>query len=375
MIMASTLRGLKEYFEHYKEHQGLDIPEVVVLQILYPGPELGVENPLETTDRRREGYEREHNRLQLTDGTCRVHLNFGKEQETLKLLYEPLQMMDYDPEHLDGAYFSIMNFRFKWHWIAEIKEVVLSLETNDFRLVDAGLGQNKPRKTHYLTRIVSKRRYEIMKRDAIAKATPAEKESIGLDIQLTEIVGVQSLGGVLADECRVEDDDAGAKTPTFDKVEILPQNSGIKSLDTNVVTQSESKPPVAADQVLKKVQVAEVQSQIAPPPSEKENIEQIRSTAEMRRPPKITRAKKLKPGEEFNKIRVERQDSMDSGMLDDELGDIADELEKEMIKVKLNQQRVEPIKRGTTRTALENEFEQPQVLGWSFAAFQQDHSN
>lgn len=374
--MASSLRGLKEYFEQFKENQTATITEVVVLQILFPGPELGVENPLDTSDRRREGFERENNRIQVTDGTLRVHLNFGNEPDALKLLYEPLQLMDYDPEHLDGAYYSIMNFRFSWHWIPEIKEVVVSLDTEDFRLVDAGLGQSKPRKTHYVSRIVSKRRYEIMKREAIARVLGSEKADPALDIDLNEMVGVQSGAGVLADECRVDEEAEGAQTPTFDKKKASPQKPPPPHESKTVeVSAAKTTSEVSA---VKKVVPTEKEVVTGPTEvqsSEKENVETFTSTAEMRKLQKQWKPRKLKKGEEFNLIKAEKLGSVDKEALADELGEIEEELEKEIIRVKLNQNKVEPVKRGATRTVVGDEFEQPQVLGWSFAAFQEEQSN
>jgi len=336
--MSGTLVGAYEAFRDER----LSPKEVIVLQLL---------------------LQEDSNRLILTDGRNTIHLAYGHEEETLAGMTESLQELGFEEEYLDGSYFRFANVSFDVFWEHSKKELVVSLESKHIQLVDSGRGQEKPAKTFYITLMLSTRRQEILKRQALAKNVKKVEEN---EIDMDELLLPASTGGIIntnQDEMVGEEREVAA-TPcksdapsatSKDEERCFREHSALKSQRPETIA---SEPTSALKEKPDSIVEKDEEKENKAVENQKKEPEQ---EANKKKPLKITKPKKKAP------LGIRQEQITEEVDMMAELGDLEEEFEKSLIKVKLNDG--DTIRRGGTRIADAHELNAPQTLGHSFFAF------
>lgn len=314
--------------------------------------------------------ERETGELELSDGRNTVHLNIGKEIDTREQLLAVLGEGGYEADSLHHAHFSFYNFCFRPVWDAVKKDLRISLDCQHFRLIDAGRPGEGPRhRTFYITYELSKRRMEVLKRQYLASIAKQHEE-----IDMSELINPTSQP--ITDHCKPleadQHEDLGFHSPdvTFRGDEEF-QRPDFSDEDSRAVTPNKADAPApegpaqSADAF--KENLPTLGALAASLPAEQAGLlvmaDKSNTIHNEAKKKKIAKPKAI-PGKT---PITERLDENDLAQIDEELADLGEDLEKDMVRVKLSH---EPLKRGgLSKLADEAEILAPQTLGYSFAAF------
>ena len=319
--------------------------------------------------------ERGNGEIELTDGRNHIHLNIGSEQDTKTQLLGILSEGGYEADSLHHSHFSFYNFTFRPVWDTEKKDLRVSFDCQNFRLIDAGRPEDGPRhRTFYITYELSKRRMEVLKRQYLASITKQHEE-----IDMTELIKPTSKA--IIDQSRViegdlpEVDDCLSPDITFRGDEEF-QRPDFSDEDSRAVTPNKADAPAQPASAFVMGQASDAakenQTTLDPKPADRSgeqtdggHVMADRSNTIHNEPKK---QKITKPKANPTKtLMTEKLDENDLAMIDMELADLADDLDKDMARVKLSH---EPLKRGgLSKLADESEILAPQTLGYSFSAF------
>lgn len=308
-------------------------------------------------------FDNEDGSIQLCDGRSTGYYTYGKEDATRDKLINCLEEGGFEEEHLDGSHFSFADVSFEYFWDTVKKDLVVSMNSSHFRLIDSGLGHTKPERTFNINLELSIRRYEMLKREAMAKNVKKEETNIDFG----ELFAEKTTGGIfpsiLKEESSGEEEDESNnelenKTATFEaeqsqssklitpnKVEItqLGESHDVnkENLNTNIINNPKPSESIKPENTL----------------TDKSNKPE---------PKRKPRAPKPKPEKQITKLEKATEDELAN--LEDELADLDldDEVAKGMTKVKLNS---ESFRRGGFGIANEDDLKAPQKLGFSFTAF------
>ena len=287
---------------------------------------------------------------------------------------EMLTDVGYDAKYLDLSDFLFTNFTFSWHWDTTEQTLIVSLDTDDYRLIYPGIGVTRPAKTLYVTVWLSKRRMEILKRDAMAKSLKVNSVDL-LDVDELIAPVSKAISGEVSEQNGDQAHPNGAGKQENPGQDVKDGKDGKDQEEADEGSQSESstsnpdKPNLSnykspfkvmqpgdsfasrLKQLSEKQTLSEAKFQVPPPPAPKLGVplENKENTD-----PKILKSSSAKV----------QQASFSDELMAAELDDIdLETLEKNRQKVKLNSREI--VRVGQIGVATEEELNNPQSLGFS----------
>lgn len=343
MSGGSTI--LKDIFKEFRD-SGVPVKKAVLLQVLV----------------------QEDDRILLTDGRNTIHFGYDAEETAFETLEACLENGGFEETHLDGSYFSFAEISFDYFWNMEKKELQVCLLSTHVRLVDSGIGQKKPQRTFYITLELSTRRYEMLKRQAMAKNASKIEEGLPID----DIFALKTTGGIYTslqkEEGMEEEDDesSNSENGTAKFGDGTTNKDGENTNASNSITPNKVEITKLGEEELKLLDKENLNTANLGNKGQSEtltgdNLEKKATEEVKKRKPRV---KKPKPTIEKQVEATKEELAMMAGELDDL--DLDEEALKEMRRVKLNN---DPIRRGGQGTITEDKIFAPQSFGYSFGGF------
>lgn len=139
--------------------------------------------------------------VQVTDGKNRVHLNYGKESETIESLKRRLEEFGKPGDALDDSVFDFGEFSFSCHLkdlsegSSQSRSLIISLDLQDLELakpISGGYDKERPSGTFYLALdLANSRRDRIMKQLVAGEETLKSVSKIS-GLEIDELIGSYS---------------------------------------------------------------------------------------------------------------------------------------------------------------------------------------